>query len=216
MTLPFGNAAASAAGSAVEGVAVGDRRVEALAARIPVVPTAEVERELVEGRADAAVDVDLARCAVREVDAGAAETDVALQILGEVVARLEVGRDRRLVVRLRDAAEDVVAGDRRTEREIPCRRIWRDNRLGLDRQIGRRSARRQSKSGKSRDRKLLHSTAPSRRAGVELGLMFRGSRQPRTRLEHQLSFPTACLLWPKFSTRDAIATRRKPHQLPPF
>src|SRR5665213_1033720 len=47
-------------------------------------------------------------------------------------------------------------------------------------------------------------------------LMFREFRQPRTRLEHPTSFPTACLLWPKFSTHDANPTRRKGNQLLPF
>src|SRR5207249_1542397 len=104
---------------------------EALPARVPVVPSAEVERGRTDGRTPATVDVDLSRGAVWEVDAGAAETDVQLVVFVDVVARLEIHRDRWLVSRLRDAAEQIIAGDRRTEREIPRRRLWRNDRLGL-------------------------------------------------------------------------------------
>src|SRR5581483_1873241 len=58
----------------------------------------------------------------------------------DVVARLEIGGDRRFVVRLGDAAEDVIAHESAAEREVPRadhrRRRWR---LGLDRHIRRKS-----------------------------------------------------------------------------
>src|SRR4029450_11546657 len=72
-----------------------------------------------------AVGVDFSRRAVRERDARTAEADIELEVLGDVVARLEIDVDRRLVVGLGDAAEDVVVGDATTEGEIPgieCRR----------------------------------------------------------------------------------------------
>src|SRR6185503_1815959 len=100
-------------------LAARDRSVEAGAARVVVVPDAEIEGELVEGRADAAVEIDLGRRVVREVDARAAEADIALQAAAEVVARLEVGADRRPMRRLGDAAEIVVARDPRAERHVP-------------------------------------------------------------------------------------------------
>ena len=68
---------------------------------------------------DTAVDVDFSRGAVREGDARAGEADVELQVLGDVVARLEVSRDRGLVVGLGDTAEDVVVHDRAAEGDIP-------------------------------------------------------------------------------------------------
>src|SRR5262249_19175718 len=66
--------------------------------------------------------------------------------------RLEVGRDRRLVVRLRNAAEIVVRHDRRTEGEVPrargrrCRRglehLGREiSRIGGERERGHRQSR---------------------------------------------------------------------------
>ena len=122
----------------------GDQAIVAGAARIPVVPEADIDRELVEGGADAAVEVDLGRGAIREADAGAAEAGVELPVLVRVVARLEVGRDRGMVIRLRDAAEDVVAGDRGTERHVPSRRRRRCDRFGLGDQIGSRTPVRQT------------------------------------------------------------------------
>ena len=93
--------------------------VVALTARIPVVPGAEVERELAEGRPDAAVEVDFGGGTVRERDALAGDAHIALQLVGEVVARLEIGRDRRLVIRLGDAAEVVVRHQGRAEGDVP-------------------------------------------------------------------------------------------------
>src|SRR5262249_62078969 len=85
-----------------------DAGIEALPARIPVVPNAEIERERTERRAEPAVDVDLGCRAVRERDALARDADIVLQVLGDVVARFEIGGDRRPVVGLGDAAEDIV------------------------------------------------------------------------------------------------------------
>ena len=158
----------AAARRAIEGVAVGHGG-KALPARVPVVPSAEVERDWTEGRTPAAVEVDLTSGAVREVDAGATEAEVQLVVFVDVVARLEIRRDRRLVVRLRDTAEKVIAGDRRTEREIPRRGFRRHNRLGFGDKIGRRSGSgSKSKRSDSCDRKLLHDSAPSRRVGSGL------------------------------------------------
>src|SRR5260370_34741160 len=83
-------------------------RAEALSTRIDVTPNAEVEGEHADGRADTAVDVDFSRRAVREGDAFAGRTDRELHVLVDVVARLEIGGDRRLVVGLGNAAEDVI------------------------------------------------------------------------------------------------------------
>ena len=65
--------------------------VGAVAARIQVAPDAEVERGSAEGRADTAVDVDFSSGAVGERDALGRGTDVELQVLVDVVARLEIG-----------------------------------------------------------------------------------------------------------------------------
>ena len=54
-----------------------------------------------------------------ERDALRGRTDVELEVLVDVVARLEIGRDRRVVVRLGDAAEDVIAHDAGAEGDIP-------------------------------------------------------------------------------------------------
>src|SRR6185437_16729809 len=80
------------------------RRVEALPARVIVVPNAEIERELVEGRAYAAVEVDLGRGAIGERDALAGNAGVALEVRIPIIARLEAGLRRRLMIRLGDAA----------------------------------------------------------------------------------------------------------------
>ena len=85
-----------------------DAAVEAFPAGVPVVPSAEIERERTEGRAEAAVDVNLGGRSVRERDALARNADIVLQVLGDVVARFEIGRDRRLVIGLGDTAEDIV------------------------------------------------------------------------------------------------------------
>ena len=122
-------------GALVEGGAVVGRRshralsTEALSTRIEVAPDTEVEGEHADRRADTAVDVDLSRGAVREGDALERGTDIELDVLVDVVARLEIGGDRRLVVRLGDAAEHVVAHDGATERDIPG--IERRRRRGL-------------------------------------------------------------------------------------
>src|SRR5262249_58425571 len=86
----------------------GRAAVEAPAARIQVVPNAKIEREGAESGAEPAVDVDLGRRAVRERDALARDADIVLQVLADVVARFEIGGDRRPVVGLGDAAEDIV------------------------------------------------------------------------------------------------------------
>ena len=91
----------------------------ALAARIQVTPDTEVEGERAEGRPDTAVDVDFSGSPVRERDALGGSADVELQVLVDVVARLEIGRDRRIVIGLGDAAEDVVAHDARCRRRYP-------------------------------------------------------------------------------------------------
>src|SRR5207248_886027 len=94
-------------------------RVEALPTRIDVAPQTEVEGEHSEGRADTAVNIDFGRRSVRERDALACGADIELHILVDVEARLEIGRDGRLVVGLGDAAEDVVIHQRAAEGEIP-------------------------------------------------------------------------------------------------
>src|SRR5262249_25415324 len=78
------------------------KAVEAGPSGIPVLPVAKTKRELAEGRPDAAVEVDLRGGAVRERDALARQAQIALETIIEIVSRLEVGGDRRLVVRLRD------------------------------------------------------------------------------------------------------------------
>src|SRR5262249_55775527 len=66
-----------------------DAGIKALSARIPVVPSAEIERERTEGRTEPAEDVDLGSRAIRERDALARNAHVVLQVLGDVVAWLE-------------------------------------------------------------------------------------------------------------------------------
>src|SRR4029434_6683157 len=92
--------------------------------------------ELPNRQTGAAVSVDFSRGTVREGDACAAQADIELEVLGDVVARLEIGADRRLVVGLRDAAEDVVVGDRGAESDIPgIERSRRRSLHGLDSHI---------------------------------------------------------------------------------
>ena len=90
ITLPFVGSAPLTAQSRAEGRVA----VEALAARVAVVESAEIEGELAEGRPDTAVEVDFGRGAVREADARAGDADIELQIRIDVVARLEIGRER--------------------------------------------------------------------------------------------------------------------------
>src|SRR5690606_5822867 len=97
------------------------RGIEALTARIEITEYAEVERHRPESRPDAAIDIDLCGSAVRKRDAGGAGADIQLQVGRHVVARLEIGADRRLTVGLGDAAETVVAGDGGAEGKIPRR-----------------------------------------------------------------------------------------------
>src|SRR6185503_4382205 len=99
-------------------------------ARIQIAPGADVEGELADRQAGAAVSVDFSRSAVRERDARTAHADIELEVLGDVVARLEIDVDRWLVVGLGDAAEDVVVGDTGAEGDIPGIECWR--RRGLD------------------------------------------------------------------------------------
>ena len=94
-------------------------------ARIHVAPGADVESELADRQAGTAVCVDFSGCTVGERDACATQADIELEVLGDVVARLEIDVDRRLVVGLGDTAENVVVGDAATEGDIPgieCRR----------------------------------------------------------------------------------------------
>src|SRR5262249_18865401 len=90
-------------------------------ARVVVVPKAEIERELVEGRPEAAVEIDLGRRVIGEIDALAGVAVVELQILVDVVSQLAVGRDRGLVRGLRDAAELVVVHQRAAKGDVPRR-----------------------------------------------------------------------------------------------
>src|SRR5262249_57273975 len=96
--------------------------VEATSAPIPIVPTAEIECERTEGRADAGKAVNLRGRSVRKRDALTRNADIELKILAHVVARLEIGSDRRLVMGLRDAAEDVVGGHACAESDVPWTR----------------------------------------------------------------------------------------------
>ena len=48
--------------------------------------------------------VDLGSRAVRKRDTLARDAHIVLQVLADVVARLEIGGDRRIVIGLRDAA----------------------------------------------------------------------------------------------------------------
>ena len=93
------------------GNAAGQDIVGALPARIQVTPDTEVERRGAEGRPDTTVDVDFSGSPVRERDALGRSADVELQVLVHIVARLEIGGDRRVVIGLGDAAEDVVVHD---------------------------------------------------------------------------------------------------------
>src|SRR5581483_2423936 len=82
----------------------------------------------------------LGRGAVRERDALRRGADIELEVVVDVVARLEIGGDRGLVVGLGDAAENVIIHDRAAEREIPrTDHGRRRRRLGLDRHIRRES-----------------------------------------------------------------------------
>src|SRR6185312_13815994 len=84
------------------GNAAGEDVVGAASTRIQITPDAEVEGGRAEGRTNTAVDVDFSRGAVREGNAFRRGADVELQVLVDVVARLEIGGNRRLMVRLRD------------------------------------------------------------------------------------------------------------------
>jgi hypothetical protein len=134
----------------------GDAAVEALPSRIPVVPTAEIECERTERRAKAAVDVDLRSRAVRERDALARNAEVVLQVVSDVIARLEIGGDRRLVIGLGDATEDVVRGDPGAEGDIPGNRRDRRRCERLDLHVGRQSRRRRRDGGDGREDDLSH------------------------------------------------------------
>src|SRR4029079_4334251 len=123
-----------------------DATIEAAPARIPVDHAAEVEGERSEGRPDTDGAVDFGSRTVRKRDAGAGHTCVELQIRRNVVARLEVGVDRRLMVGLSDAAEDVVALDTGAKGDVPwIRRRRRRRRLELE--IGRERRRRERDGG---------------------------------------------------------------------
>src|SRR6202012_3293220 len=61
---------------------------DAVATRIQVTPDAEIKGEGAEGRTDTAVDVHFGSGAVGEGDALGGGTDVQLQVLGHVIARL--------------------------------------------------------------------------------------------------------------------------------
>src|SRR5882672_4219214 len=108
-----------------------DETVEALFARIPVVPTAKIEKEPAEGRPDAAVEVDLAGSAVRDRDALPRQAHIALQAVAEIVSRLEIGRDRQTVVGLRNAAETIIRHYGCAERDVPRRPDFRLLLLGF-------------------------------------------------------------------------------------
>src|SRR5262249_48644546 len=104
----------------------GSAAVEALPARIPVIPNAEIEGERTERRAEAGEAGDLGGRGVRERDALTRNADIELQVLADVVARFEIGGDRRPVVGLGDAAEDIVRRDPPAERNVPrVRRLRR-------------------------------------------------------------------------------------------
>src|SRR5258705_13148230 len=94
-------------------------RAKALSAWIDITPNTEVEGEHTDGRTNTAVNIDFSCRAVRERNAFAGKPDVQLQILVEVVARLEISRDRGFVIGLGDTAEDVIVHQRAAEGEIP-------------------------------------------------------------------------------------------------
>src|SRR5262249_13505670 len=124
-----------------------DAGIKALSARIPVVPSAEIERERTEGRTEPAEDVDLGSRAIRERDALARNAHVVLQVLGDVVAWFEIARERWPVVGLGDAAEDIIRRDPPAERNVPrtWRRLWRC--WCLDLHVGRQCRRRERDGG---------------------------------------------------------------------
>src|SRR5439155_21279214 len=89
--------------------------VMAGSARIEVAPGTDVEGKGAERHAATAVNVNFSRRTVRERDALEGRADIELDVLRDVVARLEIGGHRGLVVGLGDAAEDVVVHDRAWE-----------------------------------------------------------------------------------------------------
>src|SRR5262249_13157810 len=72
----------------------------ALTARMVVVPVANIEQAGPPRRTDTAVEVDFRRRVVGELDALTGDASVELPVRIDVVARLEIGRDRRPVTRL--------------------------------------------------------------------------------------------------------------------
>src|SRR6202790_2613934 len=88
------------------GDATGQDAFGTTSARIEVTPDTNVEGEGTEGRSNTAVDIDFGRGTICKRDALAADADVELQVLVDVISRLEIGGDRWLVVGLGDAAED--------------------------------------------------------------------------------------------------------------
>src|ERR1700676_5263321 len=82
----------TAAGDATgKGVAVGTTP-----ARIEVAPDTNVEGEGTEGRSNTAVDIDFGRGTICKRDALAADANVELQVLVDVISWLEIGGDRWL------------------------------------------------------------------------------------------------------------------------
>ncbi len=145
----------------IEGAIAARGGAEARPARIPIIPATEVELDWTEGRADAGIAVDLRGRAVRERDALGRDAGVELEVLGGVEARLEIGRDRRLVVRLRDAAEDVIRRDAAAEGDVPrAHRRRRRRCLGDHLQISSERGRRQRSRSDDRQDQLLHFRAP--------------------------------------------------------
>src|SRR5262249_18434006 len=111
--------------------------VEAFAAGIPVIPDAEIERELTESRPHAAVEVDLRRGVVGEIDALTGDAGVPLPLRIEGVTQLKSALNRGLVPRLRDAPEIIVIHQGRGDGDVPGRgRRWRRRRRRLFSHVG--------------------------------------------------------------------------------
>src|SRR5262249_45247260 len=98
------------------------RRSVTRAARVIIFPKTDVEDDRAPRRAHATVEIDFSSSVIGKLDALAGDAGVELPVRIDVVARLEVGRDRWMMRRLRDTAENIIAHQRAAEGDVPWAR----------------------------------------------------------------------------------------------
>src|SRR5258707_197348 len=100
-------------------------RADAHLAREHALPPPIIHGQVAQSRPNAGIQINAGLRTVAKLDAVNLNAAIGLQVVAEIVARLEVSRHRRLMVRSGNAADVKLGHEGRAEREVPRRFVFR-------------------------------------------------------------------------------------------